>query len=547
MATDDTGTAERVRHSLDSISSAVDSVPSYAAQVLRRLSVSSVEDDKPPLDQDVSPARQALLRAAHKHEHPRKSWYDTLWSTLGYSTAPEPHNLAQQQRQAIPAVWRSSTSSSSVTTVTDTFRSASESTVRGARDGSETATGAQSSAADDDAGASHVSTDDDEQEVQKTARRILYRAPPPLTSAGDETPSLLVFVAANVPSRDEVSHEKLLNVLQQQIDDEAATGTYDVLAVLNPNPNPPTWSQIISLYWTTSRQAHKNVGKITIVGGGWWLSVTLTLVVATLVSPKSAGKIRQCSNLSRAAAELAQEQFQVLDLPLECYMADYDLEKTISLPKSWQQRRLFGTSLNTLMTSDEPESLPQLVTDCLRVLREQGTRCSGIFRRSPSAKKVAIYQGLYEREQPVHLDDIDDGPFIAASLLRSFIGALPDPVFTDAMYQPAQACPPPSAGSAASQAVRETVVPLLGTKEQILLRQVTTVLHEIALHKRDTLMDSSSLAICIMPSLLGKQAGTSIRALESCRVPSATGASGRNTLAGVLSTMIERHDEVFAT
>ncbi|KAK4046447.1 hypothetical protein OIV83_006039 [Microbotryomycetes sp. JL201] len=511
-ATDET--AERVRQSLDAMQDGA--VPSYAAQVLRRLSVSSSSATPPDaLDQQASPAAQALLRATAT-DRP-SAWYDSLWSTFGYarSSAEAPQS---QPRLAIPTAW----------TRTDVNAEASdnrEPTTE--RKFGDTVTEAHTQS-------SHVS---DDARVFEIARRILYTAPrPPLVD--ENMPPLLVFVAANVPDHGTVSHGKLANALREHIEATAVNGVYNVLAVLNPNPNPPSWSQIVSLYWSTSRPSHKNVGKITIVGGGWWLSATLTFVVATLVSAKSASKIRQYDNLSCAAEELGQEQFK---------SADYDIEKTISLPKSWKQRKLFGASLEELMISDEPESLPRVVKDCLRVLREQGVHCSGIFRRPPSAKKVCIFQGLYEREQPVHLDDIDDGPFIAASLLRAFVGALPDAVFTDTIIQPVQSCPLPSSGAAASQAIRETIVPLLGSKERTLLRQMTSVLQEIAEHKQETLMDSSNLAICIMPSLLGQRAGTSIKALESCRVPSrgATGKATQNTLAGMLSTMIERHDEVF--
>lgn len=147
---------------------------------------------------------------------------------------------------------------------------------------------------------------------------------------------------------------------------------------------------------------------------------------------------------------------------------------------------------------------------------------------------------------PLDLSSMADAPYIAASLLRQFIAALPEPVFHESLFALAQSCPPSHRLDAVIDFIRNQVLPVIKPLERELLRQTCAVLHDISRCKDDTLMDADNLAICITPALLGKAGGT-VQALEMCRVPglstlgrTAVKAVKGNTLAGMLSVMIER-------
>ncbi|KAK4047659.1 hypothetical protein OIO90_006088 [Microbotryomycetes sp. JL221] len=536
-------TSQRIRQSLDLIADDEDKgdtrqdhnahTVSYPRDVWRRLSSvawsvpttsstsrATMHEDYNP-DSDNKSCSTETSKSSSESTPTSSSWYDTMWSTLGWPSSDSSNTLQpshSKQRAALPSNWWTTSKNE-----THTQQTAAQTNV-------------------DLPG--HVPATSTTP-LDRIAESILYEASLTPEDDNSTTSRLLVFAAAHIPDRNVVSHDELAPIVEKRLDSFAEQGPYNVLLLLNPNPNAPTWSRIVSSYWSTSTESHKNVQRITIVGGGWWLSTMLTMLVATLVSTKSASKIRQCATLTQAANELGAHVFKQLDLPIECYIANFDIEKTIQVPQSSSsglpRQKLFGAHLKDCMSSNDTDGLPRIVEDCLKILTEQGVHSPGIFRRSPSSKMVQIFQGLYERGQPAHLDRQSDGPFVAASLLRQFLSSLPDAVFPDSTYQPAHVCPLPFENEQAAQYIRQTILPLIGNYERQLLDEVTAVLNKIHSNKQETLMDANNLATCIVPSLLGNQVG--IKALESCRVPKQ--GSSVNTLAGVLSTMIEMHDEVF--
>lgn len=94
-------------------------------------------------------------------------------------------------------------------------------------------------------------------------------------------------------------------------------------------------------------------------------------------------------------------------------------------------------------------------------------------------------------------------------------------------------------------------MPHLTPCAQLVLTRVVAVLHAIANESDTNLMDSNNLAVLLCPNLMGGL-GASQDELDMCRVPgmqvgTMRGLShvdgpkdGKNSLGGVLKTMIER-------
>ncbi|ORY88513.1 hypothetical protein BCR35DRAFT_15813 [Leucosporidium creatinivorum] len=397
-------------------------------------------------------------------------------------------------------------------------------------------------------------------ELDEVCSRVMYLAPPSPTSSS--SPHLLLIALCHLPpppitsspyddeEEERAGEPKVIKLTQGEVMSglrerlegfakEAGEGGYEVILFTTPTPHPPPTALLISTYLALTRE--------------------------TLLSRKTARKITQLpalSALARGVQEggtgVGREGFLRLDIPLEVYTANALVEPDITLPplaSGEKDCKMYGVELEELMGRDGEVGLPRVVRDCLEVLGTDGVDSVGIFRRSPSAANVKILQGIYDRGHPLTLPLLPDAPYLAASLLKSFLRELPNPIFPVAnFYQLARDCPLPT-NPACVGYIAEEILPRLRPAQVLLLKELCETLHVIAENAATNLMDSNNLAVVLTPNLIGGL-GASEMELEMCRVPGmevgtmrglrkVEGKEGRNTLAGVVKAGVVRYHEIF--
>ncbi|SCV68180.1 BQ2448_301 [Microbotryum intermedium] len=390
---------------------------------------------------------------------------------------------------------------------------------------------------------------------------------------------LLVLAACYLPPATSPRHETILDALKHRLELYARNGSYSVVLLASPVPNPPPTTRIISLFLSLSRETRKNVVKVWVVGGGWSLRALLALFTSRLLSGKAKArrKMVHCSTLGALAREVGSETFLSIEFPPEVYAANarHGSQDNLAASQNRTSSKQFGVPLSEMMGPEGEREPPSCMVDCLAVLRKQGPESTGIFRKSPRATMVTILQAAYDRGtklSPLHshplgliftpflslghtltLSTYPDAPHLAASLLKLYLRSLPTPIFPLSMQSTITSCPIPR--SAAETYVRTTLLPSLPAPERSLLRELVEVLRAIETKNAHNKMDAYNLVVCLTPTLwtgLRTGSGTEIKGapaastaeeiksmLEMCKVPDPNGGAEGNTVAGVLKVMIE--------
>ncbi|XP_053386919.1 ralA-binding protein 1-like isoform X2 [Mercenaria mercenaria] len=97
------------------------------------------------------------------------------------------------------------------------------------------------------------------------------------------------------------------------------------------------------------------------------------------------------------------------------------------------EKPVFGVALMTAIErnrSHDGVQLPALFRECIDYIEEHGLHCEGIYRISGVKSKVQHLKDLYNRGQPVYLEEHE--PNIVAGVLKQFLRELPEPVLTNA-------------------------------------------------------------------------------------------------------------------
>lgn len=271
-------------------------------------------------------------------------------------------------------------------------------------------------------------------------------------------------------------------------------------------------------------------------------------------------------------------------------MHDLTLENSIVLSgaslRSSAPAKLFGVPLEVLMSSGSGDGflrLPAIVKDSIALIRAIGLETPGIFRKPPLSSTLRTLAQAYDRGQTLELADYGkhQAPFLAASLLRMFLGRLPQGMFGQRSVEATRRCGcriprgvlegSPSADAEGDQprdddweAVRwarerfipafhaDISAPLSPSKPahagaipsaHLLLSSVLNLLYDVSLRRRSTRMDARNLAICIAPVLV--RTGDVQLDATMCKLPdvsseSEDGAAGSWTITAVLQLLIER-------
>lgn len=98
------------------------------------------------------------------------------------------------------------------------------------------------------------------------------------------------------------------------------------------------------------------------------------------------------------------------------------------------EKPVFGVPLTTAIErnrSHDGIQLPALFRECIDYIEEHGLHCEGIYRISGVKSKVQHLKDLYNRGQPVYLEEHE--PNIVAGVLKQFLRELPEPVLTNAL------------------------------------------------------------------------------------------------------------------
>ncbi|XP_040295079.1 rho GTPase-activating protein 8 isoform X2 [Bufo bufo] len=94
----------------------------------------------------------------------------------------------------------------------------------------------------------------------------------------------------------------------------------------------------------------------------------------------------------------------------------------------------FGVSLQYLKNKNKGELIPPVMEQTVSYLKVKGLRTEGLFRRSVSVHIIKEIQKLYNLGKPVNFDDYGD-MHVPASILKTFLRELPEPLLTFTSYQ----------------------------------------------------------------------------------------------------------------
>ncbi|ENN71130.1 hypothetical protein D910_03489 [Dendroctonus ponderosae] len=177
--------------------------------------------------------------------------------------------------------------------------------------------------------------------------------------------------------------------------------------------------------------------------------------------------------------------------------------------------RVFGVALSRLCPNN---TLPPVISTCLKTLFQQGPQTQGIFRRCASAralrelKEKVDSQGksFYHLElTPVKnhrtgvtvCDEISRTPaLLLGALLKDFLRSLPEPLLAGNAQEWL------SAATSGRLDLLRRLLSNLPRENHMLLRYVVCVLNNIAQKSRFNLMSAANLGVCVGPSMLWESA-----------------------------------------
>ena len=172
-------------------------------------------------------------------------------------------------------------------------------------------------------------------------------------------------------------------------------------------------------------------------------------------------------------------------------------------PVHRRRRKTFGVPLE-----DCPlvEDLPLVVTTCCAIIESQlETDCHGIYRTAANERiknevEEEMNKSMENIDECEHLRDVK----IAASVLKSFFRQLPDPLFTDRLYQKFINAANIAKDTDRLVEIRNLIINLpqyhYGTAKYFLNH-----LKKVSDNYKYTTMDSHNLAVVIAPTLLRRR------------------------------------------
>ncbi|GJN90331.1 hypothetical protein Rhopal_003340-T1 [Rhodotorula paludigena] len=185
--------------------------------------------------------------------------------------------------------------------------------------------------------------------------------------------------------------------------------------------------------------------------------------------------------------------------------------------------RVFGVPLNdslqyasvaiSLIAADGNQYVygyvPIVVAKCGMMLKETATQTEGIFRVSGSNKRINQLQGIFD-EPPRYGKDFDWTGYSvhdAASVLRRYLNALPEPVIPAGLYLDFTAVLQKPQPIAASIAAYRHLISLLPPASRYLLLYLLDFLSVFARCSDKNLMTASNLAVVFQPGLVSSRGG----------------------------------------
>ena len=195
---------------------------------------------------------------------------------------------------------------------------------------------------------------------------------------------------------------------------------------------------------------------------------------------------------------------------------------TDELTKAVTQRNqcvVFGVALDKLMERTPELLVPRVLSDAAEYLETHAKDAEGIFRLSVSTSLLVEYQEMIDSGKPVSYTDA----YCAASIIKSWLRALPEPLLTRPLYKDwidAQSDP----------ARLHDCVLRLPKHNRFVLSALIRLLKDISAYSSVTRMTSNNLAIVIAPNIL-------YRAGDEMNI-----SQGPTT---VVDTLITDYDKIF--
>lgn len=291
----------------------------------------------------------------------------------------------------------------------------------------------------------------------------------------------------------------------------------------------------------------KNLKMLYIVHSTFFTRV-LTSAISTgawLVSPKFRKKLVVLDRISLLGQylDLTQIDFPPTVLEHNASKEAYFLRASHpfndALPALEVSGAVFGMRLADAMGPDGRRGLPKVVRDCTAFFyanRAERMTTHGLFRVAPSSARLKLAQSVYDGGGTLSLetDYAADGGLLVASLLKSWVRSLSEPLISPALYPLIRTAPtpafaedgpgprgagnksysPPTPGTpeaaqdeardaAAIAYLRGILLPAIRpTCHAHVLAHVVQLLHDVARYHSQNEMDAYNLAAVVAPCLV---------------------------------------------
>lgn len=201
--------------------------------------------------------------------------------------------------------------------------------------------------------------------------------------------------------------------------------------------------------------------------------------------------------------------------------------------------KVFGAILTRMEGTPEisSQSIPCIVLETSKYIREKGLASQGIFRRSANAVKLGQCKKMYNSGEPVDFDNLG-GVHLAANALKAFFRDLRIPLLTNDAYSDILKISAMDEGPDKVSQSKDTIVKHLPAIHLILLRAIVYFIGEVSSMHEITGMSLENLSIVFGPNLLWpKGAGP-----NSGKVPA---LSDITLVHSFVEFLIRRRDDIF--
>ncbi|OMH80307.1 Rho GTPase-activating protein 1 [Zancudomyces culisetae] len=266
---------------------------------------------------------------------------------------------------------------------------------------------------------------------------------------------MLVFAACQLPDPKSTDYDRLLNLIMFRLDD-FVENDYTLIFFAAGSQYKPSIKWVYRAYKRLTRKYKKNLKNLYIVHPALWIKITME-AMSSILSPKFNRKLVWISKLSDLAKEVPLEQ---INIPDAVYAHNLTKEQQIEYEADFSMPgKYFGVELEALMGQNGERGVPPVVTDAVDYLFSHGLTTPDIFRKMPPKDVVRKVRAEYEQLDKTSVAYALHGEYVAAAVLKAWIGELPHPLVPLQLYKMVRAIPIDQGEVEAATYIRDILLP----------------------------------------------------------------------------------------